>query len=357
MGQKLLTALLLCLGLVGPVQAQGPIVYLPIILSSGTVNGQLWDIGTNLPNNQVRSIVEATNGDIYAGSGVGGQIIRSQDNGVTWQAVTPPGLKHNHFPNDLLALSNGDILAGFWMWQAAPVVMRYNGATWTDVTSPEMSVIWSLLQTPSGAVIAAGEETGFGGAIWRSTDNGATWTHTYYHQGTEDFISLSLTSTGAILAGNQRGLLIRSTDDGQTWTTVKQFEDSNIVFIRKLNNGWLYLSQLTYPGYQGKLYRSTDNGLTWTNSLTSPNNTFNNMTERNGVTFMRVSASGPPFTNNTGSLYRSTDSGVTWTYDSELRSFGWAGRAGLLITSQNLLLTDNVNNPLSQGEILGKYLP
>lgn len=357
MGQKIFTIILLCLGVALPAQAQGPIIYLPLLFKAGDTSASLiWDIQTTLPNNQVRSIVEATNGDIYAAAGTGGQIVRSQDSGLTWQDVTPPNLKPNHYPNDLLALANGDILAGLWVWQGSPVVMRYDGTTWAEVTHPEMSVIWSLLQTPSGVVIAGGEDTGFSGAIWRSTDNGATWTHTFYQQGVEDFTSLSLTANGAILAGNQRGLLLRSTDDGLTWTTVKQFGDNGLVFIRKLGNGWLYLSQLT-DDYKGRLWRSTDNGLTWTNTLTSLNNTFNNMTERNGLTFMRVSTSGPPFTNNTGGLYKSVDYGLTWTLDSNLRSFGWAGRAGLLITSQNLLLTDNVNNPISQGEILGKHLP
>lgn len=78
----------------------------------------------------------------------------------------------------------------------------------------------------TGAIYAAGGNAWFGAAIWKSTDLGATWTHSSaglgYGEGEEPVTaawSLAAAPDG-LYAGVEPAGLFKSTDGGETWTLV-----------------------------------------------------------------------------------------------------------------------------------------
>ena len=88
-----------------------------------------------------------------------------------------------------------------------------------------------LADPASGTIYAAGGDAWFGPAVWRSTDLGATWTHSSdglaYAEGEEPIKSVwSLAATnGALYAGVEPAGLFRSDDGGLSWRHVKGLRD------------------------------------------------------------------------------------------------------------------------------------
>ena len=78
----------------------------------------------------------------------------------------------------------------------------------------------------TGTIYAAGGNSWFGGAVWKSTDLGETWTHSSaglnYAEGEEPVAAAwSLAQgTDGLYAGVEPAGLFKSTDGGETWTHV-----------------------------------------------------------------------------------------------------------------------------------------
>lgn len=84
----------------------------------------------------------------------------------------------------------------------------------------------AIADPATGAIYAAGGNAWFGAAIWKSTDLGATWTHSSaglgYGEGEEPVAaawSLAVAPDG-LYAGVEPAGLFKSTDGGETWTHV-----------------------------------------------------------------------------------------------------------------------------------------
>ncbi|MBS1806764.1 MAG: hypothetical protein JST84_01065 [Acidobacteria bacterium] len=199
----------------------------------------------------------------------------------------------------------------------------------------------------SGTSIYAGTNSG----IWRTTDNGTTWTQVNTGLATTDVRSMAVGGT-TIYAGTNGGGVFRSTD-GTNWTAINTGL-TNLVVTALAANGtdtyagtfgggvfsltnttWKAVNtglsdsaqvySLTISGSDvlagGQLvvndprhvFRSTDKGATWkaTNATTATTNPpfLVYSIAVNGTTLLAASSDG---------LYRSTDSGTTWVLSDRL---------------------------------------
>ncbi len=161
---------------------------------------------------------------------------RSTDNGATWTQVNVSAGWSARSGHSSVAMSDGSIvLMGGRdesnnlkndVWQSTD-----NGATWTEVTA---SAGWTAREDHSSVVIPDGSIVLMGGYegrsindVWRSTDNGATWSLVtssagwsarYMHSSVVMPDSSIVMEGGDTGSGNFKNDMWRSTDNGVTWT-------------------------------------------------------------------------------------------------------------------------------------------
>lgn len=234
---------------------------------------QTWDYGLGLtqeasapPNAKVTSIVRhGSSGNLYAGS-LDARIMRSTNNGDTWSNNLTVAPVPNAV-NVMLTLANNNILAGGEATAAgvrAIARTTNDGGAWLDVSNATMSTIRDMVQVAStGTIIAVGatSSAGINAGIWRSTNNGSSFTAvaTDYVSGTY-FTALLVTTNNNILAITETGIIYRSTNDGVSWSYYsKILVKSGMNRGIRLSNGDLILTNLLGFG----LWKSTDSGLNW----------------------------------------------------------------------------------------------
>ena len=172
------------------------------------------------------------------GSSITNDVWRSTDNGVTWTRVTAnAGWSARSYQRTVVMTDSSIVLMGGAdtngikndVWRSTD-----NGTTWTQITG---SAGWSARSYPSsvvmpdGSIVLAGGEdiTGIRNDVWRSTDNGATWTRVTGSAGWAPrygHSSVAMPDGSIVMMGGFDGLVSymndvwRSADNGVTWTQV-----------------------------------------------------------------------------------------------------------------------------------------
>jgi photosystem II stability/assembly factor-like uncharacterized protein len=196
------------------------------------------------------------------------------------------------------------------------------------------------------------------GGVWKTINNGATWTPVFDREGSYSIGCIALDPKNPLTVwvgtgenNSQRSVsygngLYRSDDGGKTWRNVglKTSEhigriaidpkDSNIVYVAAQGPLW-------GPGGDRGLFKTTDNGKTWKNIL--------NISENTGVTDVVIDPQNPEtiyaasyqrrrhmFTLIDGgpesAIYKSTDAGATWNKVRAGLPTGDMGRIGLAVS-------------------------
>jgi ligand-binding sensor domain-containing protein len=147
---------------------------------------------------------------------------------------------------------------------------------WAQTNGPRGGDVIASATNASGHVFVGTQ----GGGVFRSTDNGETWTGVNNGLTATNVRALAINSASHIFAGTFGGAF-RSTDNGDSWTPVNNGLEFPFVISLAINSsGDIFAG--TFEG--GGVYRSTDNGDNWTlvdNGLT------NTYVRRRGVSFDR----------------------------------------------------------------------
>jgi photosystem II stability/assembly factor-like uncharacterized protein len=169
---------------------------------------------------------------VLAGGSVGPELFerrarfwRSPD-GVTWTAVADdPGFQGADVtaivPVDggwlaLGRLGTGQRTTGSVAWRSP------DGETWTRIDDPDLARGWvrSVVRAIDGSLVAVGSEPDeIGAYVWRSTDDGQTWTlaRTYAGgKGKARMMDVTVTATGLLAVGNVVDMQFGT---GASWTT------------------------------------------------------------------------------------------------------------------------------------------
>lgn len=151
--------------------------------------------------------------------------------------------------------------------------------------------------------------------IWKSIDNGVSWTKLSNISNNKSFTSLVINPTDpAYIYASRPDNIFKSPDAGQTWTSIKSNLPMNEVYLTYISTDYFHPETVyvTFSGFKigKKVYRTTDAGLTWDNiSLNLPNVPFNCIVHQAGT-----NASGDTI----NGLYAGSDVGVFYTNDSLL---------------------------------------
>jgi len=210
---------------------------------------------------------------------------RSTDNGATWTRVTASAGWLARCGHTSVVMPDGSIvLMGGYSggggvkndtWRSTD-----NGATWTRVNA---SAGWtgrqghSSVAMPDGSIVLMGGfDSGFKNDVWRSTDKGATWTQVNASAGwtpRDAHSSVAMPDGsivlmgGAVSGGTFKNDVWRSTNNGTTWTQVNAsagwstgYSHSSVAML----DGSIVLMGGYGGGYKNGTWRSTDKGASWT---------------------------------------------------------------------------------------------
>jgi photosystem II stability/assembly factor-like uncharacterized protein len=253
----------------------------------------------------VRSLVETSDGVLYAGTQAGGDVLKSVDAGTTW--ANTGDLAGATFTLSLLEASDGALYAGT---STNGDVFKSTDAGTTWVNTGDLAGAFSapcLLETSDGALYAG---TALDGDVFRSTDAGTTWVNTGELAGATFASALLETSDGTLYAGTQpNGDVFRSVDAGTTWVNTGDLAGAERVFtLLEASNGALYAA--TYP--DGNVFESADAGTTWVNTGDLAGATY---------ALSLVEGSNGAFYAGTypdGNVFESADAGTTWVNTGDL---------------------------------------
>src|SRR5215211_1158729 len=245
-----------------------------------------WEKTGGPPGIQTNVIFEANN-IVYAGTETQG-IYKSTDSGSSWVAANT-GIERASI-SDIIASGSNLLVAAT---SSCPIYLNIfkstdNGATWSGTTGLNNKVVRSF--AIKGAVVwatfaALPNESGMA----RSTDNGNTW------QVVPSIITNageSIVSDNAIIVAEDN-FIWRSTDDGMSWDVVEQFALTGISSFAKAGTK-------LFGAARTGIQTSTDNGASWNFEPFS-----------DGA--LSFSANGSTiFMGARSKLFKSTDLGATW---------------------------------------------
>jgi len=258
--------------------------------------GDLWlQASFGLSDTYILSIVSPSPGVIltgtFSGYGGGASIFRSTSQGDLWLQVHS-GVYDYEAVYDF-AISGGNTFAG--MSYGGIYRSTDLGNTWSEVA---FYGVYSLTAAQDGVLFAGG-----GPFVYRSTNHGTSWTSHYIPCGECNTVEVVVASNGYVFAGisplyhySEPGIW-RSTNDGETWTWLTPDLDLGYVwtlFCDSRNN-------LFASGSGGRLYVSMDLGETWfqVSSLV--------------VKSIVEDSRGFLFAATSDALLQSVDSGLTWS--------------------------------------------
>lgn len=265
----------------------------PIGLFKSTDSGQTWTV--SLGNLNVVAI-EAGPNAVYAGTD-GHGLFKSTDGGQKWTSVSK-GLPLEVYAVALDPRAPGRLWAGT---SRGPFLSTNGGATWTSRSKGFSRLATATLSfefDPAGLWIYAGTS----GSVWRSSDQGMTWTIGPGIRGGADVRDLALDPTNpAILFAAASAGLFRSTDRGQSWNRVAYELINESVHALAFQGNRLYAA-----GYG--VYVSPNRGANWQIPTKQPEGyTVHTMVAGAATVF-----AGTSFLDGGGGIFRSRDGGKVW---------------------------------------------
>jgi len=196
-----------------------------------SADGENWQrINNNMYTGFIWTIAVNEAGYIYAGTEQG--IFMSIDNGATFVLSGLQGKDVRSIAID----SHGNLYAG--AWSHGIFKSEDNGATWSEVNNGLTNLsINSLVVNSKDEIFAAA----FGAGIFKSSDLGTNWFKLTVGY---DFVwILGITSTDMLFAGTYGDGLYRSGDDGNQWNKVNQGLNAYYIYAISVDvNDKVYVS-------------------------------------------------------------------------------------------------------------------
>lgn len=219
--------------------------------------GQTWVLrNSDLPYFR---LYEGPGANLIAADNVNQRILKSSNEGITWQVVHDAGSAYLSISSTLTSTVDGKIL----ITQASDNWFFYSddfGASWVEGKSPFVFSIPFLAE--SGTIVALDELGPPLFNLYRSEDQGQNWDTIAFDLGPTGYWSgFTNLNSGRLLLSSNTDLYL-SEDDGASWTPLpKSLEQANYFPLNApLSNGDIL-------GYRNSaLFRSANEGASWSYS-------------------------------------------------------------------------------------------
>jgi photosystem II stability/assembly factor-like uncharacterized protein len=271
---------------------------------SSSNDGVTWNMQTLAGGQNLRSVCfnDANTGWIV---GDNGTILKTTNSGVNWTTQTSPvsvNLNSVKFTTNQTGIACGN--------NGKVIHTTNGGANWTQLTTTTTKNLLSIDQMSNIIFVGAS-----GGVVFKSSDNGTTWSVLDYGIMTKsDINSVFMLDPNTYYSCGGGGFIRKSTDGGNTFTYQANPMMGNLVSIYFFNSlkGWA-VSSLN----QAIIY-TTDGGATWslppgtTVSYTWQLKQSGSGNIGNGFCLHPMNRDGIFIAMGT-QVYRSLDKGETWT--------------------------------------------
>jgi len=320
--------------------------------------GNTWTRTDDLPQyntilNVSDSIWVLVGNDWWGYNGVAYQamISRSTDAGLSWQRVYQPSSSHPA-PRTAVWIPSHQVMiaAGFYgaMYRSTDL-----GATWEPlwVSAPSLhDIAFSYME---GANTSFGFAVGDYATLMRSTDRGQTWVRSTINVGYPYYLLAVKAKGQTVWAGGSQRTLVRSTDSGNSWSRIPTPLDGPNLSGYVINDIDVYdslhaVATTTLPNYYNivtHLIYTSDGGNNWTLYETPRGIMINRVALPRTRQILIGGANWSIFTNQTGFIWSSTDAGQTWDSTAlpsavtDLVMFNC--QEGLALTYEKLYRTSN----------------
>ena len=232
---------------------------------------------------------------------------RTTDGGATWAAIPGVSESNTFFLGDVQFLdeTNGWILLDFETYRTTN-----GGASWSLLPgsladAPIYAEEALLIDAQTRIVVTEAE----GADIFKTTDDGTTWTLLLRHDGTRGVMDIERAPGGTIVATTTAGDLLRSTDEGVTWTNA-----ADVAGPPERAAGSVMQVNAGLPGFaggsDGLWIQTTDAGASWFDPVSTPGLSSVFAVRVRDASFVLAGGVG---TTGQSDVRRSTDGGATWT--------------------------------------------
>ena len=302
---------------------------------------------------QIRCFVESSDGTYYVGTS---ELYKSEDQGNTWQLM-----EFKQMPLEVMETQDGSLLVG--TYRGGIFRSTDQGETWTNVGFENNVYIFKIIQISDGKIFASAtfarnesqKDTQTG--VFISEDDGLTWKVTSIT--VENIKGVFNPKSELIFAsGTGENNFHRSADNGLTWSTnVIGIPDSIPVSAIVDTKGILFASvgdpQDAARTIGGGIYKSKDDGLTWTKS----DDGISDNTKVSDIALIEntlLVSTGYPINIGDRGIFKSTDLGQTWKStglnDSQLRLLRTTSNGQLIAGSNvsSIFISNNKGNSWSQ---------
>ncbi len=261
-------------------------------------------------------------------AGMSGVILKSSNNGDTWQQVSSPV---NVNFESISSFQNNIVLTG----DRTILKSTNNGDIWFQIMPNAAERYFYIKYADQNNIISFGYDGVFGTIIriTKSSNGGATW-YSSQHQPVKVYFTVCAIDADTYYAAGEAGFIQKTTDGGLSWVTQNSQTAADIHKIHFINNNTGFASGDYNASGENFILKTTNGGINWNTYLINPQHP--TYQEIRGCYF---NGNTYGFTGGTsGYMYKTSNGGINWI----------AENTGYYNDVKDIIMT-NVNTAITVG--------